>query len=88
MLSDYPNLKTWASDDHLIPIPLSIAAFNEKSEEILIESMIDELNTKLGLSLDPKPNFSRGIDKEDIGQPPPGGYLVNGHRVQQHFQNS
>ena len=40
--------------------------------------MIDELNTKLGLSLDPKPNFSRGIDKEDIGQPPPGGYLVIG----------
>ena len=32
MLSDYPNLKTWASDDHLIPIPLSIAAFNEKTE--------------------------------------------------------
>ena len=40
--------------------------------------MIDKLNTKLGLSLDPKPNFSRGIDKEDIGPPPPGGYLVIG----------
>ena len=40
--------------------------------------MIDELNTKLGLSLDPKPNFSRGIDKDDIGQPPPGGFLVIG----------
>ena len=25
---DYPNLKTWASDDHLIPIPLSVAAFS------------------------------------------------------------
>ena len=54
LLSDYPNLKMWANDDHLIPIPLSVAAFSEKTEEILVGSMINELNTKLGLSLDPK----------------------------------
>ena len=78
LLSEFPNMKTWASDDHLIPLPPSIAAFNEKTEEILIGSMIDELNSKLGLALDPKPTFSRGIDKEDAAQYPPGGYLVIG----------
>ena len=78
LLSEFPNMKTWASDDHLIPLPSSIAAFNEKTEEILIGSMIDELNSKLGLALDPKPSFSRGIDKDDAAQYPPGGYLVIG----------
>ena len=78
LLSEFPNMKTWASDDHLIPLPSSIAAFNEKTEEILIGSMIDELNSKLGLALDPKPSFSRGIDKYDAAQYPPGGYLVIG----------
>ena len=69
--------KTYFST-HLIPLPSSIAAFNEKTEEILIGSMIDELNSKLGLALDPKPSFSRGIDKDDAAQYPPGGYLVIG----------
>ena len=78
-LMHQPIMKTWASIDNCLAIPTQVWAFSEEMEAPVIISMVEELNLKMGLDLEPRPNFCRTADQEArITQAYRGAFLMVG----------
>ena len=78
-LMHQPIMKTWASINNCLAIPTQVRAFSEEMEAPVIISMVEELNLKMGLDLEPRPNFCRTADQEArITQAYRGAFLMVG----------